>query len=142
MYDLEKIKQGITSGETAINKLGDPLPKMDTIHAWLGELYDQVRKQTITAGVSTRWNCAQQEKEIIKHFKEILDDKQYDVNRLLASVDDPDNLFTADEPYVSGAAVPYHHKTEEMDYMEEDDQEEVSTLAQEHHHCGHRAKGS
>ena len=55
----------------AINKLGDPLPKMDTIHAWLSELYDQVRKQTITAGVPAHQNCEQQEKEIIQHFKEI-----------------------------------------------------------------------
>ena len=67
----KKIRQGIASSKTAINKLGDPLPKMDTIHAWLGELYDQVCKQTITAGVPTRWNCEQQEKEIIQHFKEM-----------------------------------------------------------------------
>ena len=47
------------------------------------------------------------------------------------SVDDPDNLFTADEPYASGAAVPYHQETEEMDYQDEDDPEEVSTLQQD-----------
>ena len=126
-----KIKQGITSGETAINELGDPLPKLDTIHAWLGELYSQVCKQMITARVPTHRNCEQQEKEIIQHFKEMWDDMQYDVNHLLASVDDPDNLFTVDEPYVSGAAVLYHHETEEMDYLEEDDPEEVSMLAQD-----------
>ena len=131
LYDLEKIKQGIASGETAINKLGNPLPKMDTIHAWLGELNNQVCKQTITARVPTRRNCEQQEKEIIQHFKEMWDDKQYDVNCLPASVDDPDNLFTMDEPYVSGTTAPYHHEAEEMDYLEEDDPEEVSTLAQD-----------
>ena len=56
------------------------------------------------------------------------DDKRYDVYHLLASVDDPDNLFTTDEPYTSGATVPYHQETEEMDYLDEDDPEEVSTL--------------
>ena len=104
---------------------------MGTIHAWLGELYDQVCKQTITAGVPTHWNCEQQEKEIIQHFKEMWDNKQYDVNHLPASVDDPDNLFTTDEPYISGAVVLYHQETEEMDYLEEDDPEEVSMLAQD-----------
>ena len=43
-------------------------------------------------------------------------------------MDDPDNLFTTDEPYASGAAVPYHQETEEMDYQDEDDPEEVSML--------------
>ena len=46
-------------------------------------------------------------------------------------MDDPDNLFTADEPYASGAMVAYHQETEEMDYLDEDDPEEVSTLAQD-----------
>ena len=112
----------------AINQLRDPLSKMDTIHAWLGELYKQVHKQTITAGVPAHQNCEQQEKEIIQHFKEMWDDKRYDVYCLLVSVDDPDNLFTTDEPYILGTAVPYHQETEEMDYLDEDDPEEVSTL--------------
>ena len=60
LYDPEKIQQGITSGELAINSLGDPLSKMGTIHVWLGELYNQVHKQTITAGVPARWNLGQQ----------------------------------------------------------------------------------
>ena len=115
----------------ARNELGDPLPKMDTIHAWLSELYDQVCKQMITARMPTHQNCEQQEKEIIQHFKEMWDDKRYDVYCLLASVDDPDNLFTTDEPYISGATVLYHQETEEMDYLEEDDPEEVSTLPQD-----------
>ena len=121
----------MASGETATNELGDPLTKMGTIHTWLGELYDQVRKQTITTGIPTHQNCEQQEKEIIQHFKETWDDKQYDVNCLPVSVDDPNNLFTADEPYISGATVPYHQETEEMDYLEEDDSEEVLMLAQD-----------
>ena len=77
LYDPEKIKQGITSGEMAINELGDPLSKMGMIHAWLGELYDQVHRQMITAGVPTCQICGQQEKEIIQHFMEMWDDKQY-----------------------------------------------------------------
>ena len=81
---------------------------MGTIHAWLGELYDQVHKQMITTGIPTHWNCEQQQKEIIQHFKEMWDDKQYDVNRIPVSVDDPDNLFTMDELYISGTVVPYH----------------------------------
>ena len=44
--------------------------------------------------------------------------------------DDPDNLFT-DEVYVSGDTAPYHQETEEMDYLEEDDPEEVLTLPQD-----------
>ena len=51
------------------------------------------------------------------------------------SVDDPHNLFTLDEPYISNTAAPYHHKTEEMDYLEEDDPEEVSTLMQDSDAC-------
>ena len=47
------------------------------------------------------------------------------------SVDDPDNLFTTDEPYALGTAVPYHQETEEMDYLDKDDPEEVSTLQQD-----------
>ena len=47
------------------------------------------------------------------------------------SVDDPDNLFTTDELYVSGTVAPYHQVTEEMDYLEEDDPEEVSMLQQD-----------
>ena len=131
LYDPEKIKQGIASGEMTINKLGDPLPKMGTIHTWQGELYDQVHKQTITARVPAHRNCEQQEKEIIQHFKETWDDKQYDVNCLLVSVDNPDNLFTANKLYISGTAVPYHRQTEKMDYLEEDDPEEISMLAQD-----------
>ena len=104
---------------------------MDTIHAWLSELYNQVCKQMITAGVPTIWNCEQQEKEIIQHFKEMWDEKRYDVYHLPASVDDPDNLFTADELYISGTMAPYHQETEEMDYLDEDDPEEVLTLAQD-----------
>ena len=119
----------------AINKLRDPLTKMGTIHAWLGELYNQVHKRMITAGVPARRNCGQQEKEIIQHFKEMWDDKQYDINCLLACVDDPDNLFTPDEPYVSCVMVPYHYETEEMDYLEEDDPEEVLMLMQESDTC-------
>ena len=115
----------------AINKLGDPLPKMDTIHTWLSELYDQVHKQMITAGVPTRWNCEQQEKEIIQYFKEMWDDKRYGVYCLPASVDDPDNLFTTDELYTSGTTAPYHQETEQMDYLDEDDPEEVSMLQQD-----------
>ena len=115
----------------AINELGDPLPKMDTIHAWLSELYDQVPKQMITARVPAHQNCEQQEKEIIQHFKEMWDDKRYDVYCLPASVDDPNNLFTTDELYVAGAVAPYHQETEEMDYLDEDDPEEVSTLQQD-----------
>ena len=104
---------------------------MDTIHSWLGELYDQVCKQTLTTGVPACQNFGQQEKEIIQHFKEMWDNKCYDVYRLLASVDDPDNLFTADEPYALGAEAPYHQETEEMDYQDEDDPEEVSMLQQD-----------
>ena len=81
---------------------------MGMIHTWLGELYNQVHKQMITARVPTYRNCRQQEKEIIQHFKEMWDDKQYDVNHLPASVDNPDNMFTPDEPYVSGITAPYH----------------------------------
>ena len=103
---------------------------MDTIHTWLGELYDQVRKQTITAGVPSHQNCEQQ-KEIIQHFKEMWDDKRYDVYHLPASVDDPDKLFTTDGPYAWGVAAPYHQETEEMDYLDEDDPEEVSMLQQD-----------
>ena len=51
LYDLDKIRQGIASGKMAINQLRNPLPKMDTIHSWLSELYDQVCKQMLTAGV-------------------------------------------------------------------------------------------
>ena len=76
-------------------------------------------------------NFGQQEKEIIQHFKEMWDDKQYDVYHLPASVDDPDNLFTTDEPYAPGAVAPYHQETEETDYQDEDDPEEVSTLQQD-----------
>ena len=104
---------------------------MDTIHSWLGELYDQVCKQTLNTRVPACRNLGQQEKEIIQHFKEMWDNKQYDVYCLPASVDDPDNLFTTDEPYASGAAVPYHQGTEEMDYQDEDDPEEVSMLQQD-----------
>ena len=68
LFDPEKIRQGIASGEMAINQLGDPLPKMDTIHTWLGELYDQVHKQMITAVIANHWNSEQQEKEIIQHL--------------------------------------------------------------------------
>ena len=115
----------------AINQLRDSLTKMGMIHAWLGKLYNQVHKQTITTGVPAHQNFGQQEKEIIQHFMEMWDDKQYDVNRLLASVDDPDNLFTPDEFYDSRAMVPYQPETEEMDDLEEDDPEEVSTLMQD-----------
>ena len=111
--------------------LGDPLPKMGTIHTWLGELYDQVHKQTITTRVPACWNLGQQENEIIQHFTEMWDDKQYDVNHLPASVDDHDYLFTLDEPYISGAAAPHQPETEEMDDLEEDDPEQVSTLMQD-----------
>ena len=104
---------------------------MDTIHSWLSELYDQVCKQTLTARVPAHQNFGQQEKEIIQHFKEMWDDKQYDVYCLPASVDDPDKLFTTDEPYASGAMAPYHQETEEMDYLDKDDPEEVSTLQQD-----------
>ena len=46
-------------------------------------------------------------------------------------MDDPDNLFTTDEPYASGAAAQYHQETEEMDYLDEDDPEEVSMLQED-----------
>ena len=59
------------------------------------------------------------------------DDKQYDVYHLPASVDDPDNLFTTDEPYASGTVAPYHQETEEIDYLDEDDPEEVLMLQQD-----------
>ena len=60
---------------------------------------------------------------------------RYDVNRFLVSVDDPDNLFTADEQYILGATAPYHQETEEMDYLEEDDPEEVLMLIQDSDAC-------
>ena len=82
-------------------------------------------------GMPARQNFGQREKEIIKHFKEMWDNKQYDVYHLPASVDDPDNLFTADEPYALGVVAPYHQETEEMDYLDEDDPEEVSMLQQD-----------
>ena len=131
LYDPEKIRQGIAMGKTAINSLGDPLPKMGMIHVWLGELYDQVCKQTITARVPAHRNLGQQENEIIQHFTKIWDNKQYDINRLPASVDDPDNLFTPDEPYVSGTVVLHQPEAEEMDDLEEDSPEEVTTLMQD-----------
>ena len=133
MYGDEKNRQGIASGETAINELVDPLPKMGEIHTWLGELYDWVRKQTITPGVPACCNCTQQEKEIIQHFHEMWDEKRYDVNCLPVSVDDPDNLFTPDEPYISGAVVPYllSPETEELDTFEEDEPGEVSMIMQD-----------
>ena len=99
---------------------------MNTIYAWLGELYDQVCKQTIMTRVPTCWNLNQQENEIIQDFVEMWDDKQYDINCLLASVDKPDYLFTAEEPYISGTPVPHQLETEDM----EEDPEEVSTLMQ------------
>ena len=46
-------------------------------------------------------------------------------------MDDPDNLFTTDELYISGAMAPYHQETEEIDYLDEDDPEEVLMLAQD-----------
>ena len=59
------------------------------------------------------------------------DDKQYDINCLLVSMDDPDNLFTLDKPYISGAMPPHQPEAEEMDDLEEDSPEEVSTLMQD-----------
>ena len=88
-------------------------------------------RQTLTAGGPAHQNFGQQEKEIIQHFKEMWNNKQYDVYHLLASVDDPDNLFTTDELYASGVVMPYHQETEEMDYQDEDDPKEVSTLQQD-----------
>ena len=104
---------------------------MDTIHSWLSELFDQVHKQMLTTGVTACQNFGQQEKEIIQHFKEMWDNKQYDVYHLPASVGDPDNLFIADEPYASGATVEYHQETEEMDYLDKDDPEKVLMLQQD-----------
>ena len=51
----------------------------------------------------------------------------------LASVDDPDNLFTPDRPYISDAMVLYppSPETEEMNTFEEDEPEEVSTIMQD-----------
>ena len=126
LKDPKKIRQGIALDETAINCLGDPLPKMNTIHAWLGELYDQVHKQTITAGVPTHRNFGQQENEVIQHFAEMWDNKQYDVNCLPASMDKPNYLFTVQEPYISGTAVLHQPEAEELEV----DLEEVSTLMQ------------
>ena len=85
----------------------------------------------ITAGVPAHRNFRQQEKEIIQHFQEMWYNKQYDGYHLLASVDDPNNLFTTDELYASGAMAPYHQETEEIDFLDEDDPEEVSTLQQD-----------
>ena len=124
LWDPEKIRQGIALGKTAINHLGDPLPKMNTIHAWFGQLYDEVQMQSITAGVPAHWNCDQQENKIIQYFAEMWDDKQYDVNCLPVSIDKPNNLFTAQELYISGAVALHQLETEEMD----EDPEEVSTL--------------
>ena len=85
----------------------------------------------LTTGPPACQNFGQQEKEIIQHFKEMWDDKQYDVYRLPVSVDNPDNLFTVHEPYASGATAPYHQEAKEMDYQDEDDPEEVSMLQQD-----------
>ena len=46
-------------------------------------------------------------------------------------MDDPDHLFTLDKPYISGTAVLHQPEAEEMDDLEEDDPEEVSTLMQD-----------
>ena len=46
-------------------------------------------------------------------------------------MDSPNNLFTTDETYISGTRAPYHQETEEMDYLDKDDPEEVSTLQQD-----------
>ena len=90
-----------------------------------------MHKKTITTRVPTHRNLSQQENEIIQHFTEMWDDKQYNVNHLPANVDDPDYLFTLDKPYVSSAVVPHQSETEEMDDLEDDDPEEVSTLMQD-----------
>ena len=115
LWDPEKIRWGIASGETAINCLGDPLTKMNTIHAWLGQLYDEVHKQTITAGVPAHWNCGQQENEIMQHFTEMWDNKQYDVYCLPVSVDEPDDLFTVQEPYIAGTVAQHQLLAKDMD---------------------------
>ena len=47
------------------------------------------------------------------------------------SVDDPDYLFTLDKPYISGTMVPHQPEAEEMDDLEEDNPEGVSTLMQD-----------
>ena len=46
-------------------------------------------------------------------------------------MDDPNSLFTTDEPYISGAMALYHQETEEMDYLDKDDPEEVLMLQQD-----------
>ena len=115
LYDLEKIKQGIASGNTAINRLGDLLGKIDSIHQLMGQLYNNVCWQMITVGVPACRNYRQQEEEIVRHFEGMWDDKQYDLVGLLVSIPNKEELFMADEPYIPSIAAQGAQRAEEMD---------------------------
>ena len=119
------MKQGITSGNTAINILGDPLGKMNSIHQLLGQLYDDVCWQLIAMGAPACCNYSQQEEEIVHHFTGMWDDKQYDMSRLPVGVPDQDDLFMPDEPYMPGTTAECSPGVEEMD---KDDPEEAPTI--------------
>ena len=80
-------------------RVGDPLDYEGKVFVTLGQLFDEVRHQTLAVGDPSRSDYSKQEEEILMHLAKLARDKRNDMIRLPASVPEAKQVLNPSHPW-------------------------------------------
>ena len=103
-YNKEKLETCLREGQTVMVLMGDPLDKQDTLFSHLMFIFGLVKGQTVTIGKPCCPNTQQIEKELLSHFHDMWEAKQYDRVQLPMSVPSGELKYLYPDCHVPQAA--------------------------------------
>ena len=98
-YDPERMVRNVAEGRTAMIRVGDPIEYEGKVFTTLGQLFDDIRHQTLAVGIPCRPDYSKQEEEILMHLTKLARDKKNDTVRLPASVPEARQVLNPSHPW-------------------------------------------
>ena len=98
-YDPERMARNVAEGRTAMIRVGDPIDYEGKVFTTLGQLFDDVRHQTLAVGVPCHPDYTKQEEEILTHLTKLARDKRNDTVRLPASMPEARQVLNPSHPW-------------------------------------------
>ena len=103
-FNEEKLRTCLHEGQTAMAIMGDPLDKQDTLFSHLAFIFRLVKGQTVAVGKACRPNTQQIEGELLSHFQDMWEAKQYDRVELPMSIPSEDLKYLFQDCRIPQAA--------------------------------------
>ena len=136
-FNKEKLEMHLCEGQMAMALMGDLLDKQDTLFSHLIFIFRLVKGQTVAVGKPCCPNTQQIKKELLRHFCDMWEAKQYDWIQLPMSVPFEDVKFLFPGCQIPPAATSQVSNSDSSDsdydlvFEEEDMQGEDSKLSEE-----------